>query len=63
MNEVYAYRIEDGIVVDGIVGTAAGATRRQGGFWVDSPTLAWIGGTWDETNGFQPPVAPEPPIE
>lgn len=62
MNETYAYKIEDGVVTAGIVGTAEWATENIGGFWVDSPTKAWIGGTWDEENGLRPPPPPELPV-
>lgn len=55
---IYAYKVENGIVVNGIVGNAAWAMEKLGGFWVESETLAWIGGIWDEVNGFQPPPAP-----
>lgn len=64
MSHKYAYRVEngqviDGIVVDGVNTNAQWATENIGGFWVDTDTLVWIGGTWDETNGFQPPAPPE----
>lgn len=60
----YAYRIEngqviDGIVVDGVNTNAQWAIENIGGLWVDADAPAWIGGTWNETNGFQP-VEPEP---
>jgi hypothetical protein len=57
----YAVRIENGVVLEAIVGTAEWANTHLGGEWRDSPTKVWIGGTWDETNGFQPPAPPEPP--
>lgn len=60
----YSYKIENGLVIDGTVsdGTCAAQwlIENFGGTWIDSETPAWIGGTWDETNGFQPPVIPEP---
>lgn len=61
---MYAYKIDHGLVVDGIVTdgentNALWAAENLGGIWIDSSTLAWIGGTWDEVNGFQPP-APTP---
>ena len=55
-DRTYAYKIENGVVVDGIVGTAAWAIDRLGGLWIDSDRKVWVGGTWDETNGFQPPA-------
>ena len=58
MSETYAAQIENGIVVQVIVGTAEWATTRLGGAWVDSETLVGVGWTWDETNGFQPPIVP-----
>jgi hypothetical protein len=59
MTETYAAQIENGIVVQVIVGTTEWATTRLGGFWVDSETVIGIGWTWDEVNGFQPPIVPE----
>lgn len=64
MSHKYAYRVEngqviDGIVVDGVNTNAQWATENLGGFWVDTDTLVWIGGTWDDVNGFQPPAPPE----
>lgn len=69
MSEQYAYKIDNGLVIDGIVtygvnSNAQWAMDNLGGFWVDSFTLAWIGGTWDEEHGFQPPYSePEPEEE
>jgi hypothetical protein len=59
MTETYAVQIENGIVVQVIVGTAEWATTRLGGFWVDSETVVGIGWTWDQTKGFQPPIIEE----
>lgn len=53
-----AAEIVDGIVVRAIVGTASWATETLGGFWVESPTPVWIGGTWSEAEGFLPLVDP-----
>ena len=67
--EKYVAQIQDGIVVDitvatsGTVGNAEWCIDRLGGLWIDTDTLVGIGWTWDETNGFQPPVALEPPQE
>lgn len=60
MSHKYAYHIEngqviDGIIVDGINTNAQWATENLGGFWIDSDTPAWIGGFWDEQYGFRPP--------
>lgn len=57
--ETYAAQIENGVILQVIVGDASWATERLGGFWVDTDTLVGIGWTWDETNGFQPPAPPE----
>lgn len=59
MSETYAALISNGLVQQVIVGTAEWAIPRLGGTWIDSETLVGIGWTWDETNGFQPPVVPE----
>jgi len=60
--KIYSYQVQDGIVIDGTVsdGTCAAEWLMEvkGGFWVDTETPAWIGGTWDEINGFQPPAPP-----
>lgn len=58
MIETYAAQIVDGAVTQVIVGTAEWANSNIGGNWIDSNTLVGIGWTWDETNGFQPPVPP-----
>lgn len=60
MMEKYSYKIENNIVVDGIVvdgenTNAQWAIENLGGFWVDSEILTWIGGTWTEQDGFRPP--------
>jgi hypothetical protein len=59
MNETYAAQIENGIVVQVIVGTAEWATTRLGGFWVDSETVIGIGWTWDQESGFRLPEVVE----
>lgn len=59
MSETYAAKIENGVVTQVIVGDAWWAIERLGGLWIDSDTPVWIGGTWDEINGFQPPAPPE----
>lgn len=51
-----AAEIVDGVVVRAIVGSAVWATETLGGFWIESDKPVWIGGTWSETDGFQPPV-------
>jgi hypothetical protein len=54
----YAAQVEDGTVVQVIVGDAAWANSRLDGTWVDSEVLAGIG--WTYTDGtFTPPPAPE----
>lgn len=57
-DRTYAGKVEEGVVVQTIVGTAEWAKTNLGGEWHDSPTKIWLGGTWDETNGFQPPAPP-----
>lgn len=59
MSIKYAYRVDsgiviDGIVVDGIITNAQWASDNLGGFWIDTDTPAWVGGAWDEINGFRP---------
>lgn len=55
MNETYAAQIDNGVVIQVIVGTAEWANTRLGGLWIDSATLVGIGWSWNETDGFQPP--------
>jgi hypothetical protein len=50
----YAAKIEDGVVVEFIVGTAEWATNNFGGQWHDSETKVGAGWTWDEDYGFRP---------
>lgn len=63
--ELYAAKIQDGLVVDvtvatsATIGNAEWCMERLGGLWVDSDTLVGIGWTWDETNRFQPPAPSE----
>ena len=59
----YAGKVEDGIVVDAIVGTAEWAVKNLGGEWHDSPDKIWVPGIWDEVNGFQPMPEPDPEEE
>jgi hypothetical protein len=57
MINTYAAQVEDGTVVQVIVGDAAWANSRLDGTWVDSEVLVGIGWTYDGT--FTPPPAPE----
>lgn len=56
MADLIAVRVENGVVIDAIVATIEWATENLGGLWVQSDGPVWIGGTWDEINGFQPPA-------
>jgi len=51
---MYAVQVEDGTVVQVIVGDAAWANSRLDGTWVDSDVLVGIGWTYDGT--FTPPA-------
>ena len=54
----YAAKVEDGTVVQVIVGTPEWATDRLGGEWAGSDSKVGIG--WTYTDGtFTPPAAPE----
>jgi hypothetical protein len=56
---VYSARIEDGVVVDVIVGDSRWAAYRLGGVWLPSDTKVGIG--WQVVDGqIVPPPAPEP---
>jgi hypothetical protein len=55
MESIYAGRVENGVVVECIVGTAEWAIENLGGEWYDSPLKVWIGGTWNNKDGFRPP--------
>lgn len=61
--ETYAAKIDNGLVMQVIVGNADWATERLRGFWVDTDTLVGQGWLWDEVNGFQPPVFIEEIVE
>ena len=55
----YSAKIEDGFVTQVIVGNPDWASSNLDGFWVgtnDRPSIGW---TWNETDGFQPPVSVE----
>jgi hypothetical protein len=54
----YAAQVEDGTVVQVIVGDATWANSRLDGTWVDSDTLVGIGWTYQDGT-FAPPLAPE----
>jgi hypothetical protein len=54
---MYAAQVDDGTVVQVIVGTADWANERLDGTWVDSATLVGIG--WGYDGQFTPPT----PIE
>lgn len=51
----YAAKIEDGTVVQVIVGTSEWAQSRLGGEWHDSDKKVGIGWSRDENCGFIPP--------
>jgi hypothetical protein len=55
----YAGRVNNGVVVEAIVGTAEWAIQNLGGEWHDSETKIRVPGLWDDANGFQPMPAPE----
>ena len=55
----YAGKVNNGVVVEAIVGTAEWAIANLGGEWHDNETKIWVPGLWDETNGFQPMPTPE----
>lgn len=55
----YAARIEDGTVVQVIVGDAGWAADRLGGVWLNSPVKVGIG--WQTVDGqIVPPPVPDP---
>ena len=54
----YAARIVDGVVTQVIVGSAAWASDRLGGVWLDSPTKVGVG--WEQYEGGLRPPAPFP---
>jgi hypothetical protein len=53
----YAAKVEDGMVVQVIVGTADWATSRLGGVWLGSETLVGIG--WQVVDGTITPPEPD----
>ena len=54
----YAAQVEDGTVVQVIVGDAAWANSRLNGDWYESDVLVGIGWTYADGT-FTPPSAPE----
>jgi hypothetical protein len=54
---MYAAQVEDGTVVQVIVGTADWATTRLGGVWLDSDMLVGIG--WQVVDGTITPPEPD----
>lgn len=54
MESTYAGKVEDGLVVQAIVGTADWAIEYLGGEWHDSLNKIPVPGTWDEAYGFRP---------
>lgn len=55
----YAGKVNNGVVVEAIVGTAEWAIANLGGEWYDSETKICVPGLWDEVNGFQPMLVTE----
>lgn len=55
----YASKVENGIVEQVIVGDVDWVKENFGGLWVGSDDKVGIGWTWDEINGFQPPIPPD----
>lgn len=51
----YAAQVEDGIVVQAIVGDPAWAADRLGGEWHGTDSKVGIGWTYTEQDGFRPP--------
>lgn len=63
MSEIHTYAGEldnNLICVRCIVGSAQWAAENLGGIWADSPTKIGVGWTFSETEGWLPPVQPEP---
>jgi hypothetical protein len=56
---MYAAQVEDGTVVQVIVGDATWANSRLDGTWVDSDVLVGIGWTYTDGTFTPPPAAPE----
>lgn len=56
----YSGRIENGVVVEAIVGDDPTALALLGGEWHSSDTPIVLGSTWDAEHGFIPPAPPEP---
>jgi hypothetical protein len=52
---MYSANIENGIVVQVIVGNSIWATENLGGMWLDTEFLVGIGWTWNEIEGFRSP--------
>lgn len=61
--ELYAAEIVNGTVSRVIVGTSAWAIKNLGGTWVETTSLPGCGWSWNETEGFIPPVVEVPPSD
>lgn len=51
----YSAQVEDGVVVQAIVGDPTWAADRLGGEWHGTDTKVGIGWTYSEQDGFRPP--------
>lgn len=51
----YAAQVENGIVIQAIVGNPAWASDRLGGVWHGTDSKVGIGWTYTEQDGFRPP--------
>lgn len=51
----YAAQVDNGIVVQAIVGNPEWAADRLGGVWHGTDSKVGIGWTYDDTDGFRPP--------
>lgn len=54
----YSGRMENGVVVEAIVGDDPVVLELLGGEWHSSDTMIVIGSTWDDQLGFIPPAPP-----
>lgn len=62
MIPTYAGKVENGVVVDAIVGTSEWAITNLGGEWYDSAERIYLPGIWDIEYGFRP-TPPSPDCE
>ena len=53
-SRTYACKVDNGVVVQVLVGSASWANENLGGFWVDSESKVGLGWLWNSEYGLRP---------